>query len=74
MPKIINGYNDVKLIIGGNGGMYEELKNQAKALGIEEVDINFLINNFSNNGTRVVKHPAKPLDRDVANIIYKSCI
>lgn len=45
-----------------------------KDLGIEEVDINFLVNNFSNNGTRVVKHHAKPLDRDVANIIYKSCI
>ena len=35
MPKIVNGYNDVKLIIGGKGGMYDELKQQAKALGIE---------------------------------------
>lgn len=35
MPKIINGYNDTKLIIGGKGGMYDELKEQAKALGIE---------------------------------------
>ena len=35
MPKIINGYNDTKLIIGGKGGMYDELKAQAKALGIE---------------------------------------
>ncbi len=35
MPKIINGYNDAKLIIGGKGGMYDELKQQAKALGIE---------------------------------------
>lgn len=35
MPKIINGYNDTKLIIGGKGGMYDELKEQAHALGIE---------------------------------------
>ena len=35
MPKIINGYNDTKLIIGGRGGMYDELKEQARALGIE---------------------------------------
>ena len=36
MPKIINGYNDTKLIIGGKGGMYDELNEQAKALGIED--------------------------------------
>ena len=35
MPKIINGYHDTKLIIGGKGGMYDELKQQAKNLGIE---------------------------------------
>ncbi len=35
MPKIINGYNDTKLIIGGKGGMYDELKQQARNLGIE---------------------------------------
>lgn len=35
MPKIINGYNDTKLIIGGKGGMYDELREQARALGIE---------------------------------------
>ncbi len=35
MPKIINGYNDTKLIIGGKGGMYDELREQAKNLGIE---------------------------------------
>ena len=35
MPKIINGYNDTKLIIGGKGGMYDELREQAKYLGIE---------------------------------------
>lgn len=35
MPKIINGYNDTKLIIGGKGGMYDELREQARNLGIE---------------------------------------
>ena len=35
MPKIINGYNDTKLVIGGRGGMYDELREQAKNLGIE---------------------------------------
>ena len=35
MPKIINGYNDTKLVIGGRGGMYDELREQARNLGIE---------------------------------------
>lgn len=35
MPKIIDGYNDIKLIIGGKGGMYDELQQQVKSLGIE---------------------------------------
>ena len=34
MPKILNGYNDSKLVIVGKGGMYDELKNQANAMGI----------------------------------------
>ena len=34
MPKILNGYNDAKLIIAGKGGMTDELKAQAEALGI----------------------------------------
>ena len=35
MPKIISGYNDVKLVIVGKGGMLDELKKQVKYLGIE---------------------------------------
>ncbi len=35
MPKILAGYNDTKLVIAGQGGMEEELKAQARALGIE---------------------------------------
>ena len=34
MPKILNGYNDAKLVIAGKGGMIDELKAQADALGI----------------------------------------
>lgn len=34
MPKILNGYHDTKLIIAGKGGMMDELKSQAEALGI----------------------------------------
>ena len=34
MPKILNGYNDSKLVIVGKGGMYDELKNQANAMEI----------------------------------------
>ena len=34
MPKILNGYRDSKLIIAGKGGMENELKAQAEALGI----------------------------------------
>ena len=36
MPKILNGYNDSKLIIAGKGGMLEELRNQAYSMGLGE--------------------------------------
>ena len=34
MPKILQGYNDVKLVIAGKGGMLDDLKAQAEAMGI----------------------------------------
>ena len=34
MPKILNGYHDAKLVIAGKGGMLEELKSQANAMGL----------------------------------------
>ena len=34
MPKILSGYNDAKLIIAGKGGMLDELKAEADALGL----------------------------------------
>ena len=35
MPKILNGYHDAKLVICGKGGMEQELRNEVRALGIE---------------------------------------
>ncbi len=35
MPKILDGYHDAKLVIAGKGGMLEELKEQVRAMGIE---------------------------------------
>jgi len=35
MPKILNGYNDAKLVIAGKGGMIDELREQVHALGID---------------------------------------
>ena len=34
MPNILSKYNDAKLVIAGRGGMTDELKRQAEALGI----------------------------------------
>ena len=38
------------------------------------IDIDGLINLLTDNGTRVVAHHVKPLDEDVARIIYNSCL
>ena len=35
MPKILNGYNDAKLVVAGKGGMIDELREQVHALGID---------------------------------------
>ena len=38
------------------------------------IDIDGLVNLLTNNGTRVVAHRTKPLDQEVARIIYNSCL
>ena len=38
------------------------------------IDIDGLIDRLTDKGTRVVAHPVKPLDGEVARIIYKSCL
>ncbi|MCI8700378.1 MAG: glycosyltransferase family 4 protein [Clostridia bacterium] len=35
MPKILSRYHDAKLVIAGKGGMIDELRQQVRALGIE---------------------------------------
>ena len=35
MPKILDKYNDAKLVIAGKGGMIDELKNQVNYMGIQ---------------------------------------
>lgn len=34
MPKILQGYNDTKLVIAGKGGMLDELRSQANRMGL----------------------------------------
>lgn len=36
LPKILNHYNDAKLVIGGKGGMIDELKQQVSNLGLDD--------------------------------------
>lgn len=45
-----------------------------KDLLIDNVDIDALVKKLTNDGTYVIGHHVKPLDKDVASIIYKMCI
>lgn len=36
MPKILNNYRDIKLVIAGKGGMLDELKAQVEAMGLSQ--------------------------------------
>ncbi len=38
------------------------------------IDVDGLVNRLTNNGTRVVAHRTKPLDKEVAEVIYRSCL
>ena len=38
------------------------------------IDVDGLVNMLTNNGTRVVAHRTKPLDKEVAEAIYRSCL
>lgn len=44
-----------------------------KELGIENPDIDKLINVLLNGGKKVIPHDKKPLDKEIARIIYESC-
>lgn len=53
---------------------YMDMPKTYKDLGIDKVDIEKLVNKLTNDGTRVVDHHVKPLDKDAAEEIFKSCI
>ena len=38
------------------------------------IDVDGLVNLLTNNGTRVVAHRTKPIDKEVAEAIYRSCL
>ena len=45
-----------------------------KDLGIENPDIDKLISVLLDNGKKVINHHIKPMDEEIARIIYKSCL
>ena len=45
-----------------------------KDLGIDNPDIEKLVNIITDNGGRVIKHPKKDLDKEVLTAILKSCL
>lgn len=50
-----------------------EMPMKFKDLGIENPDIERLINLLTNNGTTSVYHHCEPLDKNVARIIFEQC-
>ena len=53
---------------------YVGMPNRLMDFKVGAIDIDGLINKLTNNGTRVVAHHTKPLDAEVARIIYNSCL
>ena len=45
-----------------------------KDLGIDNPDIDKLVNIITNNGERVIKHPKKDMDKEVLATILKNCL
>ncbi|HNX16009.1 MAG TPA: iron-containing alcohol dehydrogenase [Bacilli bacterium] len=45
-----------------------------KDLNIENPNIELLVQKFTNDGTRIVGHHTKPIDQEVARLIYSSCL
>lgn len=43
-------------------------------LGIRDIDIKGLVDKATNGGSRVIGHHVKPIDQEVARIIYESCL
>ena len=51
-----------------------EMPKTFKDLGIEDVDIDKLVNLITDKGERVIKHPKKDMDQEVLTAIFKSCL
>ena len=45
-----------------------------KDLGIDQVDVELLANLVTDNGNRVIAHPAKDMDKEVVKAIINSCL
>ena len=45
-----------------------------KDLGIDKVDVELLANLVTDNGNRVITHPAKDMDKEVVKAIINSCL
>ena len=45
-----------------------------KDLGIDNVDVERLVNIVTNNGNRIIEHPKKNMDQEVVRTIIKSCL
>ena len=51
-----------------------EMPTSFKDLGINKPDIEKLCNIVTSNGTRVIEHPKKNMDKEVVKTIYKNCL
>ncbi|MEG1565526.1 MAG: iron-containing alcohol dehydrogenase [Bacilli bacterium] len=73
--KFTSNIEGARLFIDNIKAYFEKLEMPStfKDLGIENVNIEELLNQFVANGTRAVDHRCKPLDVDVAKVIYERC-
>lgn len=51
-----------------------EMPASFKDLGINNPDIERLVNIVTDNGNRIIEHPKKNMDKEVVETIFKSCI
>ena len=69
--KLENGKQGIKLL--EEFFRYIGMPNRLADFKVGVVDIDLLIDKLTDGGTHVVAHPQKPLDGEVARIIYDSC-
>ena len=51
-----------------------EMPASFKDLGINNPNITLLTNIVTSNGTKIIEHPKKNMDKEVVETIFKSCI